>query len=559
MVGGRIWILVIAIAWIASATISPALAQIKGESDLQRMVDAMHPGWNLGNTLDATGSETSWGNPRTTQELIQQIAAAGFKSIRIPITWRHRMGLPPDYKIDPAFLNRVQEIVDWSLDAGLYVMINTHHDSSWIFTMQRERESVLARFRAAWTQIAAHFKEYPHTLIFEGVNEPRFDHDWGKDSPVYFEMVHELQTTFHDIVRRSGGNNATRPLVLTTLTGGTSRARMNQLYKTIETLNDDRIIATIHYYGYYPFSVNLAGATRFDRTAIIDLEQAFDRAYETFVARGIPVIVGEYGLLGFDRALDAIQHGEMLKFFEWLTYYGKEKRLALMWWDNGQHFNRRTFRWTDESIYKVIMASLEARSSNAESDSIMIKRGAPITDQRIRLNLHGNELVEIAAGDEVLTPETDYELVDETLILKAATVERFLSEELGVSATLTLKFSAGADWTMFLIHYDTPQLSDAVGTTTSFSVPTRFNGDRLTTMEARYARGGNAGPADWTPFKEFHAAFSPAYATNQIQLKREFFNEVKDGEVVLKFHFLSGTVVEYLLVKEGVKVVGTAR
>jgi len=154
----------------------PVKAEGKGEvSAMQTYVEAMQPGWNLGNTFDATGGETSWGNPSTTKEMIEQIAASGYKSIRIPITWKHRMSA--DYTIEPAFLTRIQEVVDWSLDSGLYVMINLHHDTSWIMKMETEHDVVMDRFNAAWVQISAYFKDYPNKLMFESINEPRFSED----------------------------------------------------------------------------------------------------------------------------------------------------------------------------------------------------------------------------------------------------------------------------------------------------------------------------------------------------------------------------------------------
>src|SRR5690606_9449824 len=120
--------------------------------------------------------------------------------------------------------------------------------------MEAQHDEVLNKFTALWKQIAEYFKDYPNKLIFESINEPRFSDDWNKDTPKYFEMLDELNTSFHRIVRESGSNNSTRPLVLPTLTCSGSHARLNKLHKTIEKLNDRNIIATIHYYGYWPFS-----------------------------------------------------------------------------------------------------------------------------------------------------------------------------------------------------------------------------------------------------------------------------------------------------------------
>ena len=119
------------------------------------------------------------------------------------------------------------------------------------------------------------------------------------------------------------------------------------------------IIATIHYYGFWPFSVNIAGHTTFDETTRDDIHQNFDRLYDTFVSQGIPVIIGEFGLLGFDQHTGTIEQGEKLKFFEYMLNYAQDRGLTHMLWDNGQHFNRRTFEWNDPQLYEVDAGELE--------------------------------------------------------------------------------------------------------------------------------------------------------------------------------------------------------
>lgn len=130
------------------------------------------------------------------------------------------------------------------------------------------------------------------------------------------------------------------------------------------------------------------------------------------------------------------------------------------------------------------------------------------------------------------------------------------SGDLGVNATLTAGFNEGADWNFHIIKYDTPKLNDATGTTSAFAIPTTFNGNQLATMEATYANGENAGPQNWTSFKEFSYTFSPDYERNVIELKPNFFNETNDGEVTLKFHFWNGDVLKYKITKNGTSVVG---
>lgn len=543
-----------------TSTVSAAANQdenVQQKKSIQSYVNAMQPGWNLGNTFDAVGSdETAWGNPRVTKEMINQIAAQGFKSIRIPITWMQHAGPGPDYTIDPAWMNRVQEVVDWSLDAGLYVMINLHHDSwMWVNTMGTNHDPVLAEYQAAWTQIANHFKKYPNKLMFESINEPSFN----VDTAAQFKLLDELNTAFHKIVRESGGKNVVRPLVLPTLWTNAGQEHLDSLTNTIAKLNDPNLIATIHYYGFWPFSVNIAGFTKFDETTKNDIITNADRIYDSLVAKGIPVIMGEFGLLGFDQHTGTIEHGEMLKFFEFLLHYSQSKNITHMLWDNGQHFNRNTFKWSDQQLYDMMKASWKGRSSTAETDLIYIKKGAAIQDAVIKLNLNGNTLKAIWAGADKLRLGTDYELNGDLLTVKASLLSKLTATgQFGENAVLTAKFNSGADWHFDVLYYDTPVLQNVEGTTGDFAIPTAFNGDRLATMEAVYATGGNAGPQNWTSFKEFAYTFEPSYDTNQIKLKPKFFNEVNDGVVQLKFHFWSGEIVNYTITKNGASIVGEA-
>ncbi|TYP78181.1 cellulase family glycosylhydrolase [Paenibacillus methanolicus] len=530
-------------------------------SGIQSYVKKMQPGWNLGNTFDATGAdETSWGNPRVTKSQIKAIAKQGFNSIRIPVTWQQHMGGAPDYSIDPAFLDRVEEVVDWSLDEGLYVMINLHHDSwLWVTNMGTEHDEVLARYNAAWTQIADRFKNYSTKLSFESINEPRFTSGWGEDSSAFFTYLAELNTSFHEIVRASGGKNDVRPLVLPTLETNASQDRLDQLYGTIQSLNDPNLIATVHYYGFWPFSVNIAGFTRFEEQTQKDITDTFDRVYDSFVAKGIPVILGEFGLLGFDKNTGTIEQGEKLKFFEFLIDYLNQKNITHMLWDNGQHFDRLKLTWKDQQLFDLMKASWKGRSATAASDLIFLKQGADIQDASVTLNLNGNKLSAIRAGKDKLKKGRDYELSGDTLTFKAALLKKLTaSGQLGENAELVAEFNKGADWTFDVITYKAPTLASAEGTSESFAIPTAFNGDRLATMEAVYAVGGNAGPQNWTSFKEFGYAFTPDYAAGTVVLPANFFNEVNDGVVNLKLHFWSGEIVNYTIAKQGASVTGTA-
>ena len=523
-------------------------------------VAAMQPGWNLGNTFDAIGAdETAWGNPRVTQEFLKGLRAQGFKSIRIPVSWGQHESAAPDYTIDPAFLARVKQVVDWALADGFYVLINAHHDSwQWVMNLPTQHDAVLAQFGATWTQVAAALRIESRKLLFESINEPFFTGSSGDAQNA--GLMSELNSTFRSAVRKSGGTNATRLLVLPTLQSSPDQTSVNHLVDTFTELQDANLVATIHYYSFWPFSVNIAGFTTFDATTQKDLTDTFDRLHDAFVAKGIPVIIGEYGLLGFDVDTNTIEQGEKLKYFEYFGYYARNRQLITMLWDNGQHFNRTTLQWNDPSLYRQLKSSWAVRSGTASTDQIFLRKGQVPADATITLNLNGNFLTSIVDGQKGLVRGKDYTVSGDQLTIRAATLARLAaSQQYGVNAVLSLRFSRGVPWALNVISYDPPVFTTATGTTSSLVIPTAFNGDRLATMEAVYADGTYAGPQNWTSYKEFGRTFAPDYAAGQITLTAAFFNEVKDDSTVtLTFHFWSGALVTYTLTRAGTTVTGTA-
>ncbi|MEU4624502.1 cellulase family glycosylhydrolase [Actinoplanes sp. NPDC023801] len=536
-------------------TAGPASAREAVRTPAQA-VAAMQPGWNLGNTLDATGAdETSWGNPRVTRELLAGIRNQGFNSIRIPVTWGQHQSA--DHTIEPAYLARVQEVVGWALDEGLYVMINIHHDSwQWINTMPADHDNVLARYNAIWTQVAGAFRDASPRLVLESVNEPQFAGSSG-DTENY-ALLAELNASFHRIVRGTGGGNATRLLVLPTLHTNADQGRLDALRAEFTALNDPNLVATVHYYGYWPFSVNVAGGYRFDATAQADLLGTFQRLRDSLISKGIPVILGEYGLLGFDRHTGTIEQGEKLKFFELFGHQARISGVTTMLWDNGQHFDRTAGVWRDTELFRQISSSWRTRSGTAASDLVFVRRAAPVTAQTVTLHPNGTGFTHVRLGNTTLRRGPDYQISGDQLTLTAELLQRLTEADgYGVKASLTLRFSRGVPWRLDVVSYDVPQLSAAGGTTAAFAIPAAFNGDRLATLKATYADGSNAGPHGWTPFKEFDRAFAPDYAAGTVKLTPEFFAEVSDGApVTLEFVFWSGATVTYHVTRNGTAVTG---
>ncbi|MFC4505213.1 MULTISPECIES: cellulase family glycosylhydrolase [Streptomyces] len=522
------------------------------------MVAAMQPGWNLGNTYDAIPDETSWGNPPVTRALLKKVRSQGFKSIRLPVTWGIHQGAAPGYAIDPAWTAKVRQVTDMALDEGLYVLLNMHHDSwMWVNNLSTDHDAVLARYSATWTQIAAEFRDEPSRLVFESINEPTFSGTSGDDEN--YRLLAELNRVFHRIVRESGGRNATRLLVLPTLYTNADQGRLDALATELTSLRDPMVATTIHFYGWWPFSVNIAGYTRFDATSEQDLTATFDRAYGTFVTRGIPVIIGEYALLAYDHNRPGIiERGEQLKYFEFLGDYARRRKLTTMLWDAGQFLNRDTLQWRDPELFAQIKSSWTTRSGTASSDMVFLAKSAAITSQTLTLNTNGTDFQGLRHGSRSLVRGQDYTVSGNQLTLAAATLGELAGDRsYGVNATLEARFSRGVPWRIDVITYDTPLLSNASGSTTGLSIPTEFRGDKLATMEARYDDGSNAGPASWTSYQQWDIAFT-AYTGGSIKLTSDFFTSLQDdSRVTLTFHFWSGASATYHVTRTGSTVTGT--
>src|SRR5690606_32783792 len=188
-------------------------APSKSAFDISNDMDA---GWNLGNTLDAVGGETNWGKPQTQRYMIDAIAHRGFKTNRGPVTWDGNFQEGGNHTIDWTWLNRVEEVVNYGLDNGMYVIINIHHDE-WVKPTYADRDNTLATIQALWSQIATHFRDYDQYLIFETLNEPRANKgtslEWTGTQENY-NVVNDLNAAALATIRSTGGNNNNRLVLI---------------------------------------------------------------------------------------------------------------------------------------------------------------------------------------------------------------------------------------------------------------------------------------------------------------------------------------------------------
>lgn len=295
------------------------------------LVSDMKIGWSLGNTLDATGgvsldSERSWGNPKTTQEMIDAILDQGFNVIRIPVTWQNHMGEGPDYTIHEVWMDRVQEVVDYAYNRGAYVILNIHHEE-WHFPSEENKDAASEQLTAVWTQIATRFRDYDEHLIFEGLNEPRkigTAVEWNSGDEEGREIVNYFDQVFVDAVRATGGNNTYRHLMVP----GYAAASDDTALRSIVLPDDDKLIVSVHAYIPYDFALNVSGTDVWgeDTYAIDHLAEVLD---EVFISQGVPVIIGEFGALNKDNEEERSA---------WAAYYVthmKEYGIPCLWWDNG--------------------------------------------------------------------------------------------------------------------------------------------------------------------------------------------------------------------------------
>lgn len=320
-------------------------------------------GWNLGNALDATGgsglsTETSWGNPKTTKELILAVKDAGFNAVRVPTTWyKHVSG--NNYTIDEEWLDRVQEVVDYAYDEDMYVILNAHHED-FNDPYNDTYKAASKELCAIWKQVAERFKGYDARLIFEGMNEPRkrgTNVEWNGGDAEGREVVNRLNADFVKTVRASGGNNKTRFLMVPTYAASASGL------DGFELPDDERLIVSIHAYTPYNFAMQTPGTTSFsadDDNSTHELKWLSQTLCDRFVSRGYGVIIGECGATNKDNSADRKRWAEYFP-----AVFGQYGIPVFLWDNNGYGtgsekyglIHRDTLTWEYPEYIKTFVKS----------------------------------------------------------------------------------------------------------------------------------------------------------------------------------------------------------
>lgn len=294
------------------------------------LVQEMTIGWNLGNTMDATGAdglacETAWQPNTTTEAMMQLLVDTGFNVLRVPVSWGEHVD--DDYNIDADWMARVHEIVDYGINNGMFVILNTHHEE-WYFPTEENKEQDIEELTAIWSQIAEEFKGYDEHLIFEGLNEPRCREtsiEWTGGDEESRAVVAQYAQAFYETVRASGGNNAKRHLMLTGYAASSSKNCLKEVWLPED---DDKVIVSVHAYLPYSLALDTAGTDEWDENNTSEIDTLFYNLEDLFLSNEIPVIIGEFGTVNKQNLEDRIACAE------YYVSMGKEYGVPMIWWDN---------------------------------------------------------------------------------------------------------------------------------------------------------------------------------------------------------------------------------
>jgi endoglucanase len=390
---------VILLAVVSTAAVSVGGLINKASADTMTQLNAsqiiadMGAGWNLGNQMEANingiPSETAWGNPTITQALIDRVRAAGFRTIRIPVSYLGHIGAGPNYTVNAAWLNRLQEVVNYAYSRGLYVLINMHGDGyksvsgSWLICDSSSQTTIRDKYQKVSQQIATRFQTYDQHLIFESMNE-NFDGQYGNPTQPCYSNINAYNQIFVDTVRRTGGNNTSRWLLVPGWNTNIDYTAGNYGFVIPTDQNrssaipsgEHRIMISVHYYDPWDFSGqedgNItqwgSGATNPAKRSTWGQADFMDgqlrKMRDTFGVRGYPVVVGEYGSID-KTAYDSTNNRYRADYARTLVSTAKRYGAATVYWDNGyngQHgfglFNRSSLTVTQQGILDAIMSGI---------------------------------------------------------------------------------------------------------------------------------------------------------------------------------------------------------
>ena len=452
---------VVAGSFTALFSVQAAKKDITSFDDLNQsqIVEAMGPGWNLGNQLesvtDNVPEETNWGNPVITEKLIQSVKAAGFKSIRIPVSYFAKIDDDKDYTIDSKWLDRVQEVVDYCIKNDLYAVINIHGDGyntidgSWLLCNGKNQTEIKKKYKKVWKQIAERFKNYDEHLLFESMNE-EFDGSYSEPNKEYYQNINDYNQIFVDTVRKTGDNNTKRWLIIPgwntniDYTAGDYGFKLptDQYRDKSIDKEEQRIMISVHYYSPWDFCggencvITQWGneaddpsktSTTCDETY---MKNQLNLMKTTFADKGYPVFIGEYGSID-KTSYDSENEYYRAYFARKLCQLSRKNGCIPMYWDNGYNgvhgfglFDRTTCEITQPVIIDAIM---EGFGQKASQNSTLMSVRLYVSDSKYWTTIQSDNTARITkkGGTYTLKLKGDKDMLSNitTIALKDCDVE----------------------------------------------------------------------------------------------------------------------------------------
>ena len=452
---------VVAGSFTAPFSVQAAKKDTTSFEDLNQsqIVEAMGPGWNLGNQLesvtDNVPEETNWGNPVITEKLIQSVKAAGFKSIRIPVSYFAKIDDDKDYTIDSKWLDRVQEVVNYCIKNDLYAVINIHGDGyntidgGWLLCNGKNQTEIKKKYKKVWKQIAERFKNYDEHLLFESMNE-EFDGSYSEPNKEYYQNINDYNQIFVDTVRKTGDNNTKRWLIIPgwntniDYTAGDYGFKLptDQYRNKSIDKEEQRIMISVHYYSPWDFCggencvITQWGneaddpsktSTTCDETY---MKNQLNLMKTTFADKGYPVFIGEYGSID-KTSYDSENEYYRAYFARKLCQLSRKNGCIPMYWDNGYNgvhgfglFDRTTCEITQPVIIDAIM---EGFGQKASQNSTLMSVRLYVSDSKYWTTIQSDNTARITkkGGTYTLKLKGDKDMLSNitTIALKDCDVE----------------------------------------------------------------------------------------------------------------------------------------
>ncbi|KAL4819789.1 glycoside hydrolase superfamily [Aspergillus spinulosporus] len=490
----------------------------------EEFVANIHPGWNLGNTLDAIPDEGSWNNAPVEAATLDLIKESGFKSVRLPVTWTHHFtGESPDWTVDPAWLQRVSDVLDLITSRDLYAIVNVHHDSwEWadVTVSGADLDLIEEKFYRLWYQIGTTLGCKPNLVAFESINEPPAN--TAEDGA----EINKLNSIFLQAIADAGGFNSQR--VVNLVGGGQDSIKTSQWFEVPENITNPWAIQ-FHYYSPYDFIFSAWGKTIWGSDTDKDtLTTDFELIRNNFT--DVPLILGEY-----DASSVNTEPAARWKYFDHIQRVASQFGIATVMWDNGaDHLDRTTGQWRDPTTLDIVIGTT-ADTANSLPDStedasateqfssayIFHQVGTNVTSQSLPYLFNGNSLVSITESDgTVLVSGSDYSISGDNVVFSATYLgtKYSASSTSGIIDTLTLEFNGGATSpTIQIVQWDTPVLSSTSASASAvagadLSIPITWNGlPKLAAVKALTSSGTYLFD-DWTqwlgPLQQARATYS---------------------------------------------------